>query len=110
MGVTQRLVEASKDKAASLERRLAGFLKPIRPRQEFVRGLRQRIRVSDQPIIVHKFTRREFIFLFVSGLVSVAVLLVLGVRALFSMLTALGIIQQADRQFKNQKRIAPRRA
>jgi len=110
MGVTQKLVEASKNKAASLEKRLAGILKPIRPRQEFVRGLRQRIRVSDQPIIVHKFTRGEFIFLFVSGLVSVAVLLVLGVRALFSMLTALGIIQQADRQLKSQKRIVPRRA
>jgi len=110
MGVTQKLVEASKDKAAALEKRLAGILKPIRPRQEFVRGLRQRIHISNQPVIVHKLTRGEFIFLVISGLVSVIVLLAMGVRALFSMLTALGIISQADRQLKSQKRVAARRA
>jgi len=108
MGVTQRLMEVSKDKVASLEKRLAGVLKPIRPRQEFVRGLRQKIRVTNPPIVVRRFTRGEFIFLVIGSIVSVAVLLALGVRALFSMLTTLGIIQQADRHLKTQRRIAPR--
>jgi hypothetical protein len=107
MGVKQKLMEASKDKAALLEKRLAGILKPVRPRQEFVHGLRQKIRVTNRPVIVRRFTRGEFIFLVIGGIVSVAVLLTLGVRALFSMLTALGIIQQADRQLKNQRKIAP---
>jgi hypothetical protein len=110
MSVRRKLVEVSKDKVASLENLLESILKPIRPRQEFVHGLRQTIRVSDQPLIVHKFTRREFILLLVSGLVSIAVLMVLGARVLFSLLTALGIIQQADRQLKSQERIVPRHA
>jgi hypothetical protein len=109
MSVTQRLVEASKDKAASVERRLAGILKPIRPRQEFVRGLRQKIQVVNPPTIVRSYTRREILLLVFSGLISAVVLLALGARALFSLLTALGIIQQADQQFKNHKRIAARR-
>lgn len=109
MEVTRRLVEASKDKAALIEKRLAGILKPVLPRQEFVRNLRQRIQVTNQPAIVRRFTQRQFIFLLIAGIVSSAILLAMGVRAFFSLLTALGIIQQADRQLKSQRKIAPRR-
>ena len=109
MEVTRRLVEASKGKAALIEKRLAGILKPVLPRQEFVRNLRQRIQVTNQPAIVRRFPQRQFIFLLIAGIVSSAIVLVMGVRAFFSLLTALGIIQQADRQLKCQRKISPRR-
>ncbi len=109
MEVTRRLMEASKDKLASLENRLAGILKPIQPRQEFVRGLRTKIQITTQPVIVRRFTRRQFLFLLIAGIISTTVLLAMGVRALFSLLTALGIIQQADRQLRNQRKIASHR-
>ncbi|MBU2611382.1 MAG: hypothetical protein KJ606_10635 [Chloroflexi bacterium] len=109
MEVTRRLVEASKDKAALIEKRLAGILKPVRPRQEFIRSLRQRIQVTNQPAIVRRFPQRQFTFLLIAGIVSSAIVLVMGVRAFFSLLTALGIIQQADRQLKSQRKIAPGR-
>jgi|GEM_PF-627931 len=109
MGVRKKLVEASKHKVAKLEKRLADILQPVRPRREFVRGLRERIQVVNPPVIVRRLTRSELFLLVTSGLVSVAVLLVLGARALLSLLTALGVIQQADQQLKNQRRVTSQR-
>jgi hypothetical protein len=106
MSVKSKLVEVSKDKVASLEKRLAGILKPVRPRGEFVRGLGQKFQAIRPSVVVNRFSRREFVFLVIGGLLSLSVLLALGVRAMISLLTALGLIQQV----KSQKKVASRRA
>ncbi len=69
-------------KITSLENRLSGVLKPVPPRKEFVRDLSHRIQVGNQASFVNHLAGWHFFAMLIAGLLSVAVLLVVGVRAL----------------------------
>ncbi len=99
MNIARQVIDASRDKIAAIEARLSGVLQPIKPRREFVRGLRQRIQIAHQPAIIQSSTNLQFILIALVSVVSGIVLVVMGVRALLSLLTALGVIH-ADRQMR----------
>lgn len=108
MGIRQKLVDASRDTLASIENRLAGVFRPVAPRREFVSGLQRKIQVKRQAII-ERFNNLEFLLLFLAGVIASIVLVALGVRALLSLLAALGVIHQTDRQIKKRAKITPSR-
>ncbi|MEW6240443.1 MAG: hypothetical protein AB1564_06505 [Chloroflexota bacterium] len=65
-----------------LEAHLAGTLKPVRPPKEFVRGLRDRIRLPDARLVAERINWGSLV-LAVGTVMSVAVLLLTLARALF---------------------------
>lgn len=65
-----------------LEAHLAGTLKPVRPPREFVRGLRDRIRLPDARLVAERIHWGSLV-LAVGTVMSVAVLLLTLARALF---------------------------
>lgn len=85
MEAGRRFVEASKAKLNSLEGRLAGTFKPIAPRNEFVRGLGQRIQTARPARLVDRFAGLKIFLLVFAGVISFG-LLVVGVRALIILL------------------------
>ena len=91
-------MKASRDRLIGLESRLSGILLPIQPRQEFVRGLRQRIDVLHQPSVIGHLTFLQFLLVVLAGVFSAAILVVIGTRALLSLLTALGVIETTRRK------------
>ena len=93
MSKRDEFLKASKNRIVELEHRLSGVLKPIKPRQEFVKGLRQRIDVLHKPSIVGNLSLFQLLFVILAGVFSAAVLVVMGTRALLSLLTALGILE-----------------
>jgi len=71
-------------KLQSLENRLSGILKPVPPRKEFVRNLSHRIQGNKQASLVNHLANWHFIAMLVAGVLSIAVLLAVGVRAILS--------------------------
>jgi len=76
-----------KGKLVSLEDRLTGALRPVPPRQEFVRDLSHRIRRNRQTSLVNHVANWHFFAMLVASLFSVAVLVAVGVRALLALTT-----------------------
>jgi hypothetical protein len=93
MSRRDEFLKASKDRIVELEHRLSGVLQPIHPRQEFVKGLRQRIDVLHKPSVVGHLSFFQFLFVVLAGVFSATILMVMGTRALLSLLTALGILE-----------------
>lgn len=85
MKSARQIVEASKAKFNILESKLAGTLKPVTPRREFVRGLESHIRTNQPPAMVSRLAGVHSALLLIAGLLSVGVLVALGMRALFSL-------------------------
>ncbi len=90
MGIREQIIHASKEKFNSIEGKLSGILHPIHPRQEFVRGLQQRIRVVNPSALVKPVSSGELLLLILAGAVSISVLAVIAVRAVRSLLMLLG--------------------
>lgn len=86
MKTARQFVEVSKATFSTLESRLAGTLKPVAPRREFVRGLKTRIRTNRPPAIVSRLAGVHSALLLIAGLLSLGVLVALGMRALFTLL------------------------
>jgi hypothetical protein len=77
-----------------LEKRLASSLKPIEPRPEFVRNLRIKIVGEDlKKIIGIPVQRVQEGLLVAGGILSIAVVVFSGIRAVLAILSALGILQ-----------------
>lgn len=93
MSRRDEFLKASKDRLVELEHRLSGVLQPIKPRQEFVKGLRQRIDVLHKPSVVGHLSFSQFLFVILAGVFSATVLVVMGTRALLSLLKSLGILE-----------------
>jgi hypothetical protein len=93
MSKRDEFLKASKDRIVELEHRLSGALQPIKPRREFVKGLRQRIDVLHKPSVVGHLSFSQFLLVVLAGVFSAAILMVMGTRALLSLLTALGILE-----------------
>ncbi|MFH2103323.1 MAG: hypothetical protein ABIJ39_08215 [Chloroflexota bacterium] len=68
------------------EDQIAGALKPILPRQEFVHGLGRRIQSLQPPGIAGRFSDLKFILAVLAGLLSFSVFVVIAGRALITLL------------------------
>jgi hypothetical protein len=82
MEIRKKLADASKAKITSIENRLSGTLKVVKPRQEFVHGLGQRILTGNQGTLVNRVVNWHILAALIAGFVSLAVLLAMTVRAL----------------------------
>ena len=85
MGIARQIIDASKATLSSLENQLAGVLKPVPPRKEFVNTLGNQIQKIQQPTIIHRLTSTQSIIILLAGMLSIGALLILGARAIFSL-------------------------
>ncbi len=82
----KQFADASMGKIASLESRLSGVLKPIKPRKEFVHDVAHRIQAGTQTAFVDRIANWHLIAMLIAGLISLAVFLAVVGRALLSLL------------------------
>jgi hypothetical protein len=67
------MMNTLKSRATSVEDRLAGLFKTVKPRQDFVRGLGHKIQVV-QPAINSRMTSGQFFVLVLAGVLSLGML------------------------------------
>jgi hypothetical protein len=82
----RKFADASMERITSMENRLSGVLKPIKPRKEFVYGVAQRIQTKTQTIFVDSVANWRFAAMLIAGLLSMAVFLAVVGRVLASLL------------------------
>ena len=86
-GKVKQFADASMGKITSLEKRLSGVLRPIKPRKEFVHGVASRIQTGTQAtFLMDRIANWHIIALLIAGCVSLAVFLAIVGRALVSLL------------------------
>jgi hypothetical protein len=86
MNAARHITDIPSAKINLIESRLAGTLKPISPRRDFVNRLGEHIHLIRPPAIVNRVENIHFIVALLAGFVSLGVLLVFGLRALASFL------------------------
>ncbi len=87
-------VMAKADELKRIERRLQENLYPVRPRDEFVKDLKERLMlVNDLELEKPRPAQLQPIFLTAAGLLSGVLLIALGVRGLVVLLKSLGGFQ-----------------
>ncbi len=82
----KQFANASMGKITSLENRLSGVLRPIKPRKEFVHGVAHRIQTGTQAAFVDRIANWHLIAMLIAGLISLAVFLAVVGRVLMSLL------------------------
>jgi len=82
----KQFADASIGKITSLENRLSGVLKPIKPRKEFVHDIAHRIQIGTRAVFVDRIANWHFIAMLVAGLISLAVLLAVVGRVMLTLL------------------------
>jgi len=82
----KQLADKSMEKITSLENRLSGVLRPIKPRKEFVHGVAQRIQTGKQAAIVDRIANWHLIAMLIASLISLAIFLAVVGRVLLSLL------------------------
>ncbi len=70
----------------SLENQLSGILRPVPPRQEFVRGLSERIQMGNRASFVNHVANWHFFVMLIASLASVAILVIVSIRALLNLI------------------------
>ena len=83
MSTRKDLIDASKERISTIEVHLAGTLRPVTPPRDFVRRMRDRIRLPEPRVIAKRLSNWEFVLIVVGGVMSVAVLIATVARALF---------------------------
>lgn len=89
--------EVAQTEVLRVERRLGDMLREVPPRQAFVSNLRNRLaketipRRSNTQIV-------QYILLSLAGILSGAMLMIAGIRAMVTLLGLLGILHQVDQQ------------
>ena len=78
------------EKISSLENRLSGVLKPIKPRKEFVHGVGQTILARSQTALVERVANWRLIAMLIAGFISSAVFLAVLGRVLVTLLRKRG--------------------
>jgi hypothetical protein len=73
----------SQERFHSLEAHLAGTLKPIKPRGDFVQRIRSRIPLPEPGLIAERVGNWHLVLIVVGSVMSVAVLIATVARALF---------------------------
>lgn len=81
MGAGSSPHDSTTTKIAGLENRLSGILQPVPPRQEFVRALSSRIQREAPDTFIERMKGWPVLAMLVAGLVSLAILLAVSVRA-----------------------------
>ena len=82
----KQFADASMGRIASLENRLSGVLKPIRPRKEFVHGVAHRIQTGNRAaFIVDRIANWHLIAMLIAGLISLVVFAAVVGRVLLSL-------------------------
>jgi len=82
----KQFADASIEKITSLENRLSGVLRPIKPRKEFVHGVAHRIQTGTPAAFVDYVSNWHIIAILIAGLISLAVFLAVVGRVLLSFL------------------------
>jgi hypothetical protein len=82
-------------KVNGLEDKLAGMLRPVAPRREFVRGLGSRIQSLRRTVTKARSDTWQFILLALAGILSIGVLVAVAGRALYNLL---GVRKQQSRE------------
>ena len=86
-GKVKKFTDASMGKINSLEKRLSGVLKPVKPRKEFIRGVAHRIQAGSRTtLFVDRIAHWPIIAMLIAGLISLAVFLAVVGRAVVSLL------------------------
>jgi hypothetical protein len=107
MSVTAKVGENRREDFTVLEARIESAFVPVPPRAEYVRELKQRLlSENDIEIAVTKPGGRQSIIWTAAGLLSGTLILVLGVRAVITLLNSRGFIQQIKNQMQ-PKNAAP---
>lgn len=73
----------SETRLDDLEAHLAGTLRPVAPRQDFVQRLRGRIRIPPREEIAFRLQNWQRLFLVIGGVISGTLILLTLARALF---------------------------
>ena len=83
--MSERKVKLSPENIESLEAELAGTLRPVRPSKDFVRLLRDRVRIPERGEIVSRLRDWKRLFLVFGSVMSSIVILITIARALYYM-------------------------
>lgn len=93
-----------------LEKRLSSTLKPVDPRPKFVRNLRYKIVGKPQQKILGLPAEKVRNGLLVAGgVISFTVVIISGIRAIITILGALGLLQ-LNKQMKESSKVPPQSA
>jgi hypothetical protein len=82
----RKFANASMEKISSMEHRLSGVLRPIKPRKEFVHEVAQRIQTKTQTAFVDRVAEWHLAAMLIAGFISMAVFLAVLGRVLSSLL------------------------
>jgi len=82
----RQLADASKEKFTSLENRLSGAFRPIKPRKEFVHGVANRIQTGTRAAFVDRIANWHLMAMLIAGVISLAVFLAVVGSVLLSLL------------------------
>ncbi len=84
-----------------LENRLRGLLVPVRPRREFLHEVKDRLREASEAAMVSMDSRplpnTPVWVLLLTGIASIAIFLLAGLRAAIAILGALGLLTQLNK-------------
>ena len=86
MSLNEQFTNSSSNAVGSIESRLTGLLKPVKPNPAFVDNLRDRFQVVSHPAMIHRFSNLKFITMVVAGILSIVVLVTMGTRVLINLL------------------------
>jgi ABC-type multidrug transport system fused ATPase/permease subunit len=81
----RKFADASMEKITSLENRLSGVLRPIKPRKEFVHEVAQRFQTRTQTAFVDRVAEWHLVAILTAGFISMAVFLAVLGRALITL-------------------------
>jgi hypothetical protein len=84
--MNKQVLDASRDKLALLENHIAGALRPVRPSQEFVQHIRNRMHFAPMPVVANRISTPRYLLLALGGVLTAALLIITGTRALFYLL------------------------
>jgi len=83
----KQFADASKGKITSMENRLSGVLRPIKPRKEFVHGIAHRIQAGTHAtFFVERIANWHLVAMLIASLISLTVFLAIVGRALLLLL------------------------
>ena len=81
-----QIANVSNDLVGSIESRLSGIMKPVKPNPVFINNLRDRFHAVQHPAIIQRFSNLQFITILVAGILSVVVLVTMGAKFLVNLL------------------------
>ncbi|MGA2503730.1 MAG: hypothetical protein ABSG01_06525 [Anaerolineales bacterium] len=82
----RKFADASMEKITSMENRLSGVLRPIKPRKEFVHEVAERIQTKSQTAFVDRVAEWHLVAMLIAGFVSMAVFLAVLGRVISSLI------------------------